>query len=184
MGYRRRRKTTAKKWSRKVLGLVVLAALSLAGYLTWAPEGDLQPARVTRVVDGDTIDVILAGGREERVRLIGVNAPESRGKVEPYGKEASAYAEKRLQGRNVYLEMDVGERDKYGRLLAYVWLEPPQAASEEEIRAKMFNAELLLHGYAQVMTVPPNVKYSSLFVELEREARNEGRGLWGLKERL
>ncbi|GFN21876.1 thermonuclease family protein [Thermanaeromonas sp. C210] len=182
MGYRRRRKTTGKKFSRRILSLLVMAFLSLAGYLAWAPEGDFHPARVTEVVDGDTLDVVLPGGREERVRFIGVNTPESRGKVEPYGKEASAYTEKRLRGRTVYLEMDAGERDKYGRLLAYVWLERPRDASEDEVRAKMFNAELLLEGYAQVMTVPPNVKYSSLFVEFQREARDKGKGLWGLQD--
>jgi micrococcal nuclease len=135
-------------------------------------------ATVTEVIDGDTFRARLAGGREERVRLIGVDTPESTTQVEPYGKEAAAYTARHLSGRTVYLELDVGERDKYGRLLAYVWLSPPQSASEAEVRAKMFNAELLLAGMAQVMTVPPNVKYADLFVKLQREAREAGKGLW------
>lgn len=141
------------------------------------------PAVVTSVADGDTLHVKM-NGREEKVRLIGVNTPEiaHQGlgiKEESYGKEALAYTQKRLAGRQVYLELDVGERDKYGRLLAYVWLAKPANDSEAEVRAKMYNAELLLNGYAQVMTVPPNVKYADLFVKLQREAREAGKGLWG-----
>jgi micrococcal nuclease len=143
------------------------------------PAPDLLPATVTYVVDGDTVHVTLAGGKEEKVRFIGVNTPESTKEIEPYGKEASAYTKTRLDGRKVWLEPDVEERDRYGRLLAYIWLEQPANDSEAEVRAKMFNAELLLEGYAQVMTVPPNVKYADLFIKLQREAREAGKGLWG-----
>jgi micrococcal nuclease len=74
----------------------------------------------------------------------------------------------------------MGQRDKYGRLLAYVWLQEPISGSESEIRDKMFNARILLDGYAQVMTVPPNVKYVDQFVEFEQEARNTKKGLWSI----
>lgn len=140
----------------------------------------LISATVKRVVDGDTVYVTLAGGKEEKVRFIGVNTPESTNEVEPYGKEASAYTKSRLDGRKIWLELDVEERDRYGRLLAYIWLEQPAGDSETEVRAKMFNAELLLNGYAQVMTVPPNVKYADFFVKLQREVRETNKGLWGL----
>jgi micrococcal nuclease len=70
-------------------------------------------------------------------------------------------------GRRVRLELDVQERDRYGRLLAYVW-----------IGDLMINAELVRRGYAQVMTVPPNVRYQALFLRLQRDARGAGRGLW------
>jgi micrococcal nuclease len=147
-----------------------------------APVGDqaprLLPATVTKVVDGDTVHVTLSGGKEERVRFIGVDTPESTKEVEPYGKEASAYTKSRLDGRKVWLELDVEERDRYGRLLAYIWLEQPASDSEAEVRAKMYNAELLLNGYAQVMTIPPNVKYADLFVKLQQEAREVNKGLW------
>ncbi|SHJ12172.1 thermonuclease family protein [Desulfofundulus thermosubterraneus] len=143
----------------------------------------LVAATVTRVVDGDTVIVRLQNGKSETVRLIGVNSPESTREVEPYGKEASAYTRSRLDGRRIWLERDVQERDHYGRILAYVWLEPPGGVdpAEDEIRSHMFNTELLLKGYAQVMTVPPNVKYADLFVQLQREAREKKRGLWGLE---
>lgn len=150
------------------------------GQQTGATARKLISATVTHVVDGDTVEVKLARGREEKVRLIGVDTPESTKEIEPYGKEASAYTKSRLEGRKVWLELDAEERDRYGRLLAYIWLEQPVRDTEAEARDKMFNAELLKEGYAQVMTVPPNVKYADFFVELQREAREAGKGLWGL----
>jgi len=122
---------------------------------------------VVRVVDGDTLDVEL-NGVKERVRLIGVDTPEVHGSVEHYGAEASAFTKERLTGAAVSLELDVEERDRYGRLLAYLWLGD-----------EMFNETLVREGYAQVMTVPPNVKYADRFVALQQEAREAGRGLWG-----
>lgn len=136
------------------------------------------PALVTRVVDGDTVCVNL-NGKKEKVRFIGVDTPESTKEIEPYGKEAAAYTKSHLKGRKVWLEKDVIERDKYGRLLAYVWFSSPKDDSEAEVQTKMFNAELLLEGYAQVMTIPPNVKYANLFVKLQQEARQAKKGLWG-----
>jgi len=143
----------------------------------------LIPATVTYVVDGDTVHVTLTGGKKKKVRFIGVNTPESTEEVEPYGKEASAYTRSRLNGKKVWLEIDVEERDRYGRLLAYIWLSPPREKTDKEIRSKMFNAELLLNGYAQVMTVPPNVKYANYFVVYQKEAREANKGLWGLTDK-
>ena len=126
-------------------------------------------ADVVRVVDGDTIHVRIAE-RIERVRYIGVNAPElhhPRRGAEPGGREAADVNHGIVSGKHVRLEFDVRERDRYGRLLAYVW-----------VGDVMVNAELIRRGYVQVMTVPPNVRYQSLFVKLERAARESGRGLW------
>lgn len=145
------------------------------------PVPNLMPATVTYVVDGDTAQVALAGGREERVRFIGVDTPEStRGKNDPYGKEASNYTKAKLEGQQIWLEIDVGERERYDRMLAYIWLKQPTNFSEEEIRAKMFNAELLLEGYAQLMTVPPNIRYVDYFTAFQKEARDASKGLWAL----
>jgi micrococcal nuclease len=131
-----------------------------------------QPAlegRVVRVVDGDTIHVRL-GDRLEKVRYIGVDTPEvhhpSRPE-QPGGREATGVNAQLVAGRRVRLEMDVQLRDRHGRLLAYVWVDE-----------SMVNAELVRRGFAQVMTVPPNVRYAALFLRLEREARAAGRGLW------
>ena len=139
----------------------------------------LIPATVVRVVDGDTAVFHLAGGADEKVRFIGVNTPESTTRIEPYGKAASAYTAEHLSvGMTVYLEKDVEPRDRYGRLLAYVWLMPPTAINESELRAKLFNAQLAIDGYAQQMTIPPDVKYADYFRSFVAEARSSGRGLW------
>ena len=102
-------------------------------------------------------------------------------KHEPFGAEASAFTKSVLTpGRSVLLERDVEERDRYGRLLAYVWLEAPTAITDAEIRAKMLNARLALEGYAQQMTIAPNVKYADRFRVYVAEAREANRGLWAL----
>ena len=93
-------------------------------------------AQVTSVTDGDTIVVRLASGTEERVRLIGVDTPESTGQVEPFGREAANFTRERVAGKSVFLEIDVAERDRFGRLLAYVWLVQPTSDTEAEVRAK------------------------------------------------
>jgi micrococcal nuclease len=137
-----------------------MAAVAAAGSL----EGT-----VVRVVDGDTIHVRLAD-RVEKVRYIGVNTPEvhhPRRGEESGGRAALALNRALVDGRKVRLETDVQSRDRYGRLLAYVW-----------VADVMVNAELLRRGYAQVMTVPPNVRHQALFVKLQREAREAARGLW------
>lgn len=143
------------------------------------PAVSTIPVVVKRVIDGDTFETTI-NGKTERVRLIGVDTPESTKTVEPYGKEASAFTKKQLTGKTVYLEKDVQERDKYGRLLAYVWLEPPSKIDDATIRQKMFNARLLLDGYANTMTIAPNVKYADKFRVYEREAREANRGLWAI----
>lgn len=134
-------------------------------------KGVLCP--VTRVVDGDTIEVTF-NGQKEKVRLIGVDTPETvhptRGE-EPYGKEASNYTKSRLDGQTVNLEFDVQERDQYGRLLAYVW-----------IGNELFNETLVKEGYAQISTFPPNVKYVDVFRAAQEQARAQGKGLWGLDQ--
>ena len=143
--------------------LLLLVLFSLCPLIL---ASDLQPA--TRVIDGDTF--VLAGG--EKVRLIGVDTPETvhpSKPVEFFGKEASAFTRRMLDGKKVRLEFDVQRRDRYGRLLGYVYLED----------GTFLNAELVRQGYAQVATYPPNVKHTDLFVKLQREAREAGRGLWG-----
>ena len=115
------------------------------------------------------------GGHTERVRYIGMNTPEvhhpTKGE-EPGGREAAELNRQLIAGKWVQLEPDVQLRDRYGRMLAYVWL--PQRDGSRV----MVNAELLRLGYAQVMTFPPNVKYAESFLKLQREAREARRGLW------
>lgn len=137
-------------------------------------------AVVTRHTDGDTARFLMPNGTEEKVRFIGIDTPEVHGQVEPYGKEASAYTAEAIPvGTTVWLETDAELRDRYGRLLAYVWLERPVSGDEAEVRAKMLNARLVADGYAYVYTFPPNVKYVDVFTACQAEAREGGRGLWG-----
>jgi micrococcal nuclease len=135
----------------------------------------LELATVGRVVDGDTVET--SDGR--KVRLIGVNTPESTTKVEEYGKEASQFTSSKLTGKKVWMQKDVSDTDRYGRLLRLIWLEiPSDDMDESEIRAKMFNAHLVLNGYAEPSTYNPDVKYSEYFRKFGREAREANKGLW------
>ncbi|MFQ5961282.1 MAG: thermonuclease family protein [Candidatus Methylomirabilales bacterium] len=135
-----------------------------------APKSVLS-VQVVGVVDGDTIQVCCINERREKVRHIGINTPETKHPkkgVEYFGKEASEANRKLVEGNTVRLEMDVQQRDRYGRVLAYVYLED----------GTFVNAWLVEHGFAQVMTIPPNVRYQDLFLELQQEAREAKRGLW------
>jgi micrococcal nuclease len=118
-----------------------------------------------RVIDGDTL--VLAGLGS--TRLIGVDAPEVRGRAECFAGEAAAFVRRLVPaGSTVRFLLGEDQRDRYGRGLVYVWL--PDGRS--------LNAVLLEGGYATVLTIPPNDRYARLFRRLEREARRERRGRW------
>jgi len=135
---------------------------------------------VTRAVDGDTL--VLEDG--ERVRLIGIDTPEMHESsklrrdskrsgqdirtIMALGKRSYAFTRDLVEGKRVRLEFDVEKRDRYARLLAYVYL----------LDGTFVNAEIVKQGYASLMTYPPNVKYVDLFKELYKEARENNRGLW------
>jgi micrococcal nuclease len=128
---------------------------------------------VVWVVDGDTIHVRI-GTRVEKVRYIGVNTPEVPHATRWWqhgGDQARAVNHALVAKRSMRLELDVSHRDHYGRILAYAWVVRSK-------RAVMANAEMVRRGYAQVWTIPPNVKYQEMFRALQREAREAGRGLW------
>jgi|SRR6185295_2701118 micrococcal nuclease len=172
--------------------LLLLALISLVALVSPSLSSDPAPSpspsapsphplargerdgEVVRTVDGDTIYVRLATG-VEKVRYIGVDTPEvhhpTRGE-EPGGREAAVVNRRLLGDRPVRLETDVQLRDRYGRLLAYVWARRPDGG------LVMVNAELVRLGYAAVMTVPPNVRHAALFRRLAAEAREQHRGLW------
>jgi micrococcal nuclease len=134
--------------------------------------GRVVTARVTRVVDGDTVKVALAGGARDTVRYIGMDTPETKKPGTPvqcFGHAASAANERLIDGRAVRLVFDAEPRDRYGRLLAYVY----RAAD-----GTFVNAELVRRGYARPLTIPPNVRHAGAFTRLARQARGAGRGLW------
>lgn len=126
---------------------------------------------MTRVIDGDTVEVSPPVRGEEDVRLIGVDAPElhAPGGPQPYARRAAAFAERRLEGRRVRLEFGPELEDRYGRVLAYV-----------HTGGEMFNRLLLEKGYAQLALFPPNTRYAGSLRQAQREAREARRGLWGL----
>jgi len=133
----------------------------------------VSPAKVVKVLDGDT--VLISGG--ERLRYIGMDTPETSHPLRPVefmGLEAKEFNRDLVEGKKVYLEYDAQKRDKYDRLLAYIFLED----------GTFVNAELVRMGYAQLMTIPPDVKYTDLFRKLGREAIEKGRGLWGETEMI
>ena len=118
-----------------------------------------------RVVDGDTVELSGLG----KARLIGIDTPEVYGGAECFGREASRYARRQLAGERERYPVGREERDRYGRVLVYLWLED----------GRSFNALLVSRGFAQPLTVPPNDDYADVFVRLSRGARERGVGLWG-----
>ena len=160
--------------------LVVLAAVygygragsGSSGSGSGSTAGAARTGQVVKVVDGDTIRVRLGAGTE-RVRLIGIDTPET---VKPdtpvqcYGRAASAEAHRLLDGRRVRLVQDVEARDRYGRLLAYVYRTPD---------GLFVNAELARRGLARTLTIPPNDSHAALFAHLAARAGVRGWGFWG-----
>src|SRR5262245_59639285 len=147
---------------------ILLAALVLSA----SPGGQAEQrtrAIVVHVDDGDTIDVRIGGWRE-RVRYIGIDAPEVAhpgGGGDAAGDVAKAVNRELLAGGRVCLEFDAERRDRYGRLLAYVWRSDT-----------MINLEMVRRGHARAIAIPPNLRYAAQFGNAETEARAARRGLW------
>lgn len=143
-----------------------------------------EPVTVKYVVDGDTLAVTSKNGSEFKVRLIGCNTPESVSSDEnkncKEGKEASEYTKSLVSsGSTVYLEYDNEHYDKYGRVLAYVWLsEPAEEINSEYMQKYMLNARLLVDGQAETMFVGNNIKHKTEFLNIESDARYNSRGFW------
>lgn len=168
----------------KIIGIIIaLIAVAVPYFKSQDKDANYQAAQVVRVVDGDTIKVDI-DGEKYKVRMIGVDTPETvhpKKGVEYYGKAASNFTKKELTDKTVYLQKDVSDTDKYGRLLRYVWINKPSSAnpSEKYIEENMYNAILVKRGFARVFTMQPDSKYADLFVKLERDARQHNTGLWG-----
>jgi micrococcal nuclease len=138
------------------------------------PHTKLQFHHVERVVDGDTA---IIGG--ERVRFLLIDTPETvhpNKPVQPFGPEASAFTKEMIEGERVGLELDVGERDQYGRVLAYIWVET------EPNHYHMLNAFLVQEGLAQVVVYQPNVRHIDVLRKLQKKAREDKKGIWSHNE--
>jgi len=159
------------------LKYLIIAVFIFAAGIAYSAD---QFFYVSKAIDGDTIE--LSTG--EHVRLIGIDTPESRYNnklardskrsrkdilsILKMGKEASEFTRRLVEGKKVRLEFDVEKYDKYKRVLAYVYLED----------GTFVNARIMEEGYAQSLTIPPDVKYADMFLKLEREAREKKKGLW------
>jgi len=165
---------------------IIALAIVISGCTKQAGEHEAKPvlapraaadskiaATVNRVIDGDTIEVLI-GQKKETVRMILVDTPETKHPtkpVQPFGPEASAYTKKTLEGKQVKLEKDVSDRDQYGRLLRYVWLDD-----------QMVNEMLLEKGLARLAIFPPDVKYVDHFRDLQKKAQQAGIGIWSIED--
>lgn len=154
------------------LAAVIVSALA-------APAAAVPPdafrSRVTHVSDGDTAymtnldyGTAAASWSGRKARFIGVDTPEVYGTPECYGKRASAFTKRKLEGNRVKVTYDIDRVDPYDRALVYVWL-----------NGRLFNATLVRRGFARVLIYEPNDKYERRLLRLQREARADGRGLWG-----
>lgn len=135
----------------------------------------MDRAKITRVIDGDTVELETG----EKVRYIGVDTPETKHPNKPvqcFGREASQKNKELVEGKEVLLEKDISETDRYGRLLRYIYLPNPHATDE----AIFVNELLIEQGFAQVITYPPDVKYHDLLLQAQQRAQAEGKGLWSL----
>lgn len=135
---------------------------------------NFEKAKVVKVVDGDTIEIESG----ERVRYLGIDTPETvhpTKKVQCFGREASNKNKELVLGKEVLLEKDISDRDRYGRLLRYVYLS--NETNPQEVL--MVNEYLIELGFATVVTYPPDVKYKDRFLKQQRQAQDSEKGLWG-----
>jgi micrococcal nuclease len=189
---RPRRKSTRRSiptGSGVIGSLVLFIVVALLVLRPWEGELERGPASamavVTRVVDGDTVEVRIGGAMED-VRLIGVDTPETVKPGEPvqcFGPQASAFTHRQLEDRRVRLDFGVERRDVYGRLLAYLYIEDSTLDVSRPVqsptRDRFFNSILVSRGLARSLTIPPNDRFAAKFKRLELAAARSGRGLWG-----
>jgi micrococcal nuclease len=174
---RRRPRSTLARRGRALGALVAVAVVALVLVRACTHDDDPAAGRtppvVVSVVDGDTVRIDL-GSRVETVRLIGIDTPETKHPTEPvgcYGPEASARTEELLApGTEVTVERDAEERDRYGRLLAYV---------VRRTDGTFVNLELARGGFADALSIAPNTAHAGEIGAAVREAREQARGLWG-----
>jgi micrococcal nuclease len=173
-----------------------LPSLSDIRYLFNQPtiDGLIGPVELVRVSDGDTI-VVHWENKEESIRLIGVDTPEkfasdklerddaksplTKKEIQRLGKLASEYTSSLIDGKVLYLELDTEDRDRYRRLLAYVYFcDANGDYAFGETRFEQVNLELVKAGWATPLTIPPNVRYADDYVNANRVAQQENKGMW------
>lgn len=164
---------------KRIIALVILILIAV-GMTYWYYNRPEEPvaenvteATVNFVIDGDSLNINF-NGQEEKLRLIGIDAPErynADGSDNPDGKMVQDYAKQTFpKGTVIYIELGEQERDNYGRLLGYVY--------RDKAATQMFNLELIEMGYADVLTFEPNDKYEDMFIRAMNKAKQEGLGIW------
>lgn len=177
-------KRKIKKWIFLLSAIAAGWTAYQSGLIKTGTDSIASQTHIVKIVDGDTF-VIRYEGKEEKIRLIGIDTPESRANVKAgkdasrsgkdveaivsQGRSAKRFVETLIAtGTPVRVELDVQHRDKYGRLLGYIYLED----------GRMLNEEIIKAGYASPMTYPPNVKYEKRFRTAYQWARDNKKGLW------
>jgi micrococcal nuclease len=177
---------------KKIQGTLIIALMLIAGFcspkvydgINSDEEANLDAVKFIRTVDGDTIIVEDAGGEQKRVRMIGIDTPESVAQEEErnneYGKMASDYTKEILENTDkVYLEYDVDNDDQYDRILAYVWLEDVEDTFDEQnIENSMVNAIIVKNGYGVAKRYEPTVAHDEDLQMLMNKADKNNTGLW------
>jgi len=164
-------------------------------FLGLAPNRELVgPLSIVRISDGDTL-VVRLNGRNEKLRLIGIDSPEkydgekllrksrelgiSQNEIKQMGRNSSKFLKKLLRGKRIYLEYDVTKRDRYGRLLAYVYIKDDTGDWVfNDTNFRQVNLEIVKAGWAEPLTIPPNVSYAQKYVDANRNAKRAGLGNW------
>mgnify|MGYP002714422685 FL=1 len=174
------------KKASNIVAIFIILAIAIINNTNLFTKSDpnYEVGRVVRVVDGDTA-VIKINNENQKVRFVGMDTPEYNPKrdiSEPWGKEATEFTRSLLENKIVYLEKDVSDTDKYGRLLRYVWLEQPENPSHptyKEIENQMANGILVRDGYARAKEYKPDTQYKDIFRDIESDAKLKKVGLWG-----
>ncbi len=171
----------------ELLSMVTTGSSSASIPQTETPSADApltEKVTVKRVVDGDTIWVQDASGTDFKVRIIGIDAPETEKegqKGEFFADEATLFTEQVLLKKEIYLERDVSDTDKYGRYLRYVWLTEPQNGDEETILLYNFSALMVRGGYACFVAIGDDTKYEDVLSDAELSARSDKLGMWSVQ---
>ncbi len=162
--------------SMRHLKILIMVLFTFLIFLSSTAAAQESKYRITEVHDGDTVSIRVKAYagiplKIERARLIGIDAPEL--KQEPWGRKAHRHLKKLISQSDwvTTVEFDVEQRDKHGRLLVYL----------RGRDGNLINERMVAEGYAVLFTVPPNVKHADLFLEAERKARSQKRGIWGEK---
>lgn len=138
---------------------------------------ELKEAYVTKIIDGDTIWVKIED-EEFKVRFIGIDCPEYTKEIEPYGKEATEFTTDKLLNKTIYLQKDITNKDKYDRLLRYVWTENVAELTDENISNYLFNYTLVHEGLAESKYYKPNVTLQDMLDEAQNYAKENNKGMW------